>query len=227
MNIDFSNYKFRCSGLANLLVDPRSKSDPLSATTKTYLKDIWIKNTFDRERPRPSSRAMEKGVECETDSIELLEKVINKKYFKNTNNHENEYIYGTPDINTPEILRDIKTSWNIWTFSAVDEKYAYDTYFPQILGYMALTGKKKATIDFALVSAPEHLVFDEFKKMVYQGLVKEDEEGEAYVRKLYTYEDIDIKMRIKSFEFEWDQEVYDKLIERIKTARFYLNSLSL
>lgn len=224
---DFLQYKFRCSGLVNLLVDPRSKTEPLSATTKTYLKDIWIKETYDRERPTPTSKAMEKGIACETDSIELIEKVTGEKYFKNSKHFDNEYIKGTPDVITPKILRDIKTNWNIWTFAAVDEKYARDTYFPQVLGYMALTNKKTAIIDFALVNLPEHMIFDEFRKMVWQGIVKEDEEGEAHVRKLYTYDDIPAEKRIKSFTFEWDQEMYDKIVERIKVARFYMNSLEL
>lgn len=225
---DFLNYKFRCSGLVNLLPDPKTKSEPLSETTKTYLKEIWIAEVYGREKII-TSKQMEKGIICETDSIELVEKVTGKKYFKNQKTYENEFIIGTPDIdtNSDDFIIDIKTSWDIWTFSNVDEKYARKMYLPQILGYMALREKRKGKISFCLVNLPEHLIYDEFRKMVYQGAVPDNEEGEAIVRKMYTYDDIPDKDKVKIFDFEFDDEMHEKLIERIKTARFYMNSLEL
>ena len=48
--VDFSNYKFRASGLVNLMTNSRTKSDPLGESTKTYLRDIFIKEVYGREK---------------------------------------------------------------------------------------------------------------------------------------------------------------------------------
>lgn len=236
--MNFSTYKFRCHGLGNLLTDPRSKVDPfvgkhktpaaqlLSETTKTYLKELWIKEVFDRERIITTKQTA-KGIECETDSLELVEKVLGKKYFKNIKEYTNDHLAGIPDVVDTDFVLDIKTSWDIWTFANVEEDAARKTYYGQLLGYMLLTGKKKAKLAYCLVNLPESFIYDEFRKLVYQGAVPDNEDGEAVVRKMYTYDDIAPEKKVKTFEFELDEEIAEKLINRINIARFYMNALEL
>lgn len=47
--MNFSTYKFRASSLPKLLLEGRNK-DGLSETLKAYLRELWIRETFQRER---------------------------------------------------------------------------------------------------------------------------------------------------------------------------------
>lgn len=44
------NVLFRCSELHHLLTDPRSKSEDLSVGTKTYLKEVFIRENMVEEK---------------------------------------------------------------------------------------------------------------------------------------------------------------------------------
>lgn len=223
---DFSNYKFRCSGLPYLLTDPRSKSEALSETTKTYLRELWIQEMFNREK-LVSTKYMTKGIACETDSLELFEQVNGKRYFKNKKELENDHLKGTPDVIDSDLVIDIKTSWDIWTFASVDESTAKKTYYGQLLGYMILTGKDKAQLAYCLVNTPEEQISYEMYKLKVSGAIKDTEEDETRARANFIFDDIDPKLRIKVFDFQRDIEVENKLIERIEASREFMNNLSL
>jgi len=224
--MDFSNYKFRCHALGNLLVNSRSKDELLSETTKTYLKEAWIKEVFDREKII-TTKYMDKGIACETDSLELVEKVLGKKYFKNQKEFSNEYIAGIPDVVDAELVVDVKTSWDIWTFASVDEAKARSTYYAQLLGYMWLTGKTKAKLAYCLVNTPEEQIEYEMYKLKVSGAIKDTEEEIAQARMNFIFDDIPEEKRLKTYDFEIDPETQTKLIERIKLAREYMSTLSL
>lgn len=225
--MDFTQYKFRCHGLGNLLVDPRSKSEALSETTKTYLKELWIKEMYQREK-YISTKYMAKGIACETDSVQLVEKVLGKTYFKNQKELTNDYLAGIPDVIDTDFVLDIKTSWDIWTFAAVDEATARKTYYGQLLGYMLLTGKTKAKLAYCLVNTPEEQISYEMYKLKVSGAIKDgNNEEEAKARMNFIFDDIPAENRIKTYDFEIDEEVKTKLLDRIVAAREYMNTLSL
>jgi len=60
--VDFSNYKFRASGLVHLMTNSRSKSNSIGDTTKTYLRDIYIKEVFGREKVDVDNKYTKKGI---------------------------------------------------------------------------------------------------------------------------------------------------------------------
>ena len=67
--------KFRCSSLGKLMTEPRSKSEgPLSVGAKTYIRELAAQEIFGVDFV-VSSKAMEKGIEAEGDSIDLLNDV--------------------------------------------------------------------------------------------------------------------------------------------------------
>lgn len=222
MNIvDWSNYKFHCSGLSNLMVASRKKDDPLSETTKSYLLEIFIKEVFGREKSETvANKYMQKGTMCETDSLELVERVTGKKFFKNQETLSNEYIVGTPDVKQEELI-DIKTSWDLFTFMNVDEEQAEKDYFHQLLGYMWLTGHRTAQLSYCLVNTPEILVGDEMYRLSFK--LPEDQ-VEKY-RKNYVFDDIPESMRIKSYGFEYNEEIVEELKVKILLCRDYLSRL--
>lgn len=223
---DFNNYKFRCSGLANLLVEPRSKSETLSETTKAYLREIWILEVYGRVK-YISSKYMDKGIAVESDSLDLVKAVTGKTFFKNQKQFENEYITGTPDVIDTDSVTDIKSSWDLWTFAAVTEDSARKTYYPQVLGYMWLTNKKQAHLNYCLVNTPAHIVDYELYKLKANGTIKDTTEDEEKALLNFNFDDIDAKKRLKAYSFEFSEEIQSKLIEKIKISREYLNSLSL
>jgi hypothetical protein len=228
--VNFNNYKFRASSLGKIMVNGRSKSDPLSETTKTYLQELWIEEVYGR-RKEISSKEIEKGNLVEDESIDLLSKLEDRFFNKNAKRYENEYFTGTPDIVEDDEVIDIKSPYDIWTFSKKDGNDK--DYYWQGQCYMELTGKKKFRLAYVLTDVPLHLIEDEKRVLVYRlGLLGKEEtagyfEMEEQVEKNYTYSDIELKDRIKIFEFEYSDKEIEKAKQRVLECRDYLNKLSL
>ena len=67
--------RFRCSSIGKLMTEPKSKSEgPLSVGAKTYIRQLAAQEILGVDF-EVSSRAMEKGIICEQDSIDLLNRV--------------------------------------------------------------------------------------------------------------------------------------------------------
>ena len=155
--IDWDKYQIRCSSLPTLMTNPKLKSEVLSETAKSMLREVWIEETFGRKKFDTSNKYTEKGLFAEQDSLDLVSRVLGLGFIaKNKENLFNDYIKGTPDVTQP-ILLDVKSSWDIWTFSAVDEKKARKDYFWQLFGYMVLLGVDKCLLTYALVDTPENI----------------------------------------------------------------------
>lgn len=226
--IDFSTYQFRCSGLPTLMVNGRSKSDILSETAKTALRELWIKESYGREKFDTSNKYTEKGIMCEPDAMDLIKQVTEKTYFKNNKHLTNDFIQGTPDIVLPGEVKDVKTSWSIWTFNNVDEESALKSYYYQLLGYMWLTGSTKSELIYCLVNTPEEIMNDELYKLSFKHPeINESDEQAAKYKVNYIFDDIPAKERMKAFAIEFNQDDVELLKERIVAARAYLATLSL
>lgn len=218
---DFSNYKFRCSGLGNLMTKSRT-SDPLSVTTKTYLKELWIREVYGRDRDYQTiTKYTQKGTMVESDALDLFETVTGQKYFKNIQQLENDFVTGKPDISKP--LIDVKSSWDIFTFAKVDDAYVQKEHKDQILGYGWLTEQTKGQIVYALVDTPEMLMTDELYRLSFK---IPDEEADKY-KNNFKFDDIPAKERIKVFDLEVSDLDIEILKNKIIVCREYMNGLSL
>lgn len=222
--INWETYKFRASSVKKLMTKSRSKTDPISQTTKSYLSEIWIKEIFGREKPI-TTPAMQKGTIVETDTMELFQKVTGKTYFKNNKQLDNNYVSGTPDIidNKNKMIGDIKSSWDLWTFSKVNEDQAKKDYYYQLLTYMWLTGFKKSFLTYGLVNTPELMVYEEIHRLTFK---MEEGKAEEY-RKNFEFDDIDEKLRIKQYSFDFCDIEVAKVKAKIIYCREYLSNLSL
>lgn len=221
--MNFNDYKFRASALPNFLSDGRSK-DGLSGTCKDYLRAEWIFAMFKRQR-FVTTKYMAKGTIVESDSLSLVQEVTNNVYFKNKEKFYNDFTMGTPDVVEKDFILDIKSSWDIYSFAAVDADKAYKDYYGQLLGYMDLTGRKHCQIAYCLVNTPDHIIEKEIVKLISAGVIKETDEEIANVRYSMTFDDIAPKLRLKIFDFDFEDETKAKLIERISTGREYMNSI--
>ena len=223
--------KFRCSQLGKLMTEPRSKSELLSETTKTYLTEVYIGLKYGRTK-EITSKYFDKGNGCEEDSITLFSRVTGKMYFKNEENVRNEYITGTPDLFEGEMITaatlvpDIKTSWDIFSFFKAKQDSLNKDYYWQLQGYMWLTGAQKAQLVYCLVDTPETLIGKEKMNLYYKMIdptAEEIETAYAEVERNSRYEDIPISERCHIIEIERNNADIERLKARIEDCRNYIH----
>jgi hypothetical protein len=139
--------KIRCSAIGKLMATPRSKSEFLSQTAKTYIHELVLEHKYGIKKEF-SSRYTDKGIQVEDDAILLVNDVLNVKFiYKNEEHFTNDWITGTPDVNTEDVLLDVKSSWDATTFPFFDTEIPNKDYFYQLQGYMLLTGKQQSMLD--------------------------------------------------------------------------------
>lgn len=212
-------YKFHCSSLPALMTESRSKSNPLSETAKALLRELWIKEVYGREKIL-ATKYTEKGLAVESDSLELASQQLGFKLFKNKKQLENKLLVGTPDVIMPRLI-DIKSSWDLWTYSEIDEEKAKKTYLWQLMGYLWLTGRKEARLVYCLVNTPDYIVEDELYRLHFKV-------GEAEAEKHrinFVFDDIPAKKRVKQYKIKFDSQSIVALKERLQLAREYLAGL--
>ena len=215
------NIKIRSSQVSKIM--PGVRKSWLKGT-EDYLRELYISKKYGRER-EISSKYMSKGTIVEDHSMELLSLLESKFYVKNEENFENDWITGTPDIIEPE-LRDIKSSWDIFTFHKTLAEGITDDNFWQAQSYMDLTGSDICYIDYCLVDTPEQLVEYEKRKIIYDA---QTDDPEWYRRKCKTiekkmkYNDIPMEERKKTFEVKRDEEKINLIHERVELCREWVD----
>src|SRR5688572_6866159 len=143
---DFSNHKFHPSKLGAIMTSAKA-SEGLGETCKQALLEIWIEETYGR-RKDISNKYLEKGTLQEEESITLYSLVTKTFYKKNTEQVSNDLLIGTPDlykgesIMTATEIKDIKSSWDLFTFFSVFSKPINKNYRWQMQGYMNITGAR-------------------------------------------------------------------------------------
>lgn len=149
---------FRCSSLAKLMTNPRNKSESLSETAKSYIKQV-AKENFYGYTSKVETKQMRKGTEYEMESIALVNSVwFGSNFVKNQLRETQGYLSGHPDIITDDSIIDIKTSWSLETFPALAEDA--DSYEWQVRGYMHLFNKPRAFVIFCMIDTDDELLSD-------------------------------------------------------------------
>lgn len=190
-------FKLRASASGALMTNPRNKTELLSETTKTYLKEWAISQVFGYEK-EISNKYVERGIESEDKAIDFAIQVLDLPFaIKNEKSFEDDYFKGTPDLIVNDTVFDIKCSWSAHTFPIFETEIPTIGYFYQLQVYMHLTGLKKACLVYVLLD-------NEVIGHKYQ---------------------VDDKMRIKTFEFEYQPEIIETLKERVENSRNFLNQL--
>jgi len=196
--------KIRSSALGKIMTNPRKKSETLSATCKTYIKEL-VKEDLFNYRTTIDSKYLTKGIDLEDTSINLYNEVHNTLYLKNTERLENEFITGECDINAENKIIDIKTSWSLETFPPAPEDINNKDYEWQLRGYMMLYNKPKAELAYCMVSTPDYLLKD----------------WDNY--KIHKVDKHDPFLRVTTISFERDSEKEQLIKERvIECGKFYI-----
>ena len=200
--------KFRCSSLGKLMTEPRSKSEGvLSVGAKTYIRELAAQEIFGVEF-EISSKAIERGIEVEGDSIDLLNSVRGLSLFKNTERKSNEFITGECDLFDAEAKRghDIKSSWSIATFPITVADCEDRLYEWQMRGYMALWDADEWEVNYCLVDTPDRLIG--FEPM-----------------HLHVVSHLPEWMRVTTWTVKRDLEKEAAIYEKVKAANEYLTSV--
>ena len=218
--------KIRCSALGKIMTNARSKSEVLSKTCKSYLQELAIEEMYGIKKEF-SSRYTDKGIEVERESIDLVQDNCDFGFmYKNEEHFENDYLTGTPDVNTDNILLDVKSSYDATTFPWFEEEIPNKDYYYQLQGYMALTGKRKSVLAYCLVNTPFQIVEDEVRRAHWkEHLIDESEELRADVEARHNFDHIPPEKRIKTFEVRYDKDVVKAIYERIEECRKYYETL--
>jgi len=218
--------KIRCSSIGKIMTNPKTKGETLSQTTKTYLQELAVQEVYGI-RKEFSSRYTDKGNEVEELSIALCNDVLNLGFiYKNEEHFENEWISGTPDVNTDEILLDVKSSWDATTFPFFDTELKNKEYFYQLQGYLYLTNKTEALLCYCLIDTPLQIVEDEIRREHWKAsLIEESLDLRAFVQSKHTFGHIPKEKRLKTFKIVKDDVVIEAIKTRIEECREYYNEL--
>lgn len=143
--------KWRPSSIGKLMTKPRSKSEELSETAKSYIKSL-AKQHFYGYDIELNNKYISKGLIQEQDSINLINAVRFTDYKKHTGRVETELMSGECDILLDDLIIDVKTSWSIETFPATKEDAEDSAYEWQGRGYMHLYDRDSFEVIHCMVS---------------------------------------------------------------------------
>lgn len=195
-------------------------------TSMTLIRENWLYKNYGVKKVFVTDQT-QKGNLCEEDSCQLLTEIYPEFGFrvKNKKTFENEFFTGTPDLLPPrtDVVEDIKTCYDIFTFDKKGiDSISETVYKIQALVYMALTGRKTFYLRYCLVNTPVVFVDREVNRMFNKFNREETDEFrkiEAQIRANHNYDHIPATERVKSIKMDWDQDLYDKLVSRVKLAR--------
>lgn len=200
--MQIKEFQIRCSAISDIMTNPRSKSDILSQTCKSYL-ETWVKEQIYSTRKEIKSKYLSKGIAVESQALEYYSDVNELGFLViNQEGYENEFITGTPDLIFKETVYDFKSSWDCFTFPLFENEVDKG-YWMQLQGYMHLTGLNSSKLVYTLQNTPEELVFGEAKD----------------------YSEINSKFRIKEFSFDYDPDFMLSVEARVIECREHVKVL--
>ena len=196
-----NNFKIRASATKNIMTNPRSKSEKLSETCKTYLEE-WAKENIYGVRKNIKSKYLTKGISVEDEAIEYYSEIEKLGFvLKNQDRFEDDFFTGTPDLIVGDTVYDFKSSWDCFTFPLFDTE-PDKSYWMQLQVYMELTGLRKAKLVYTLQNTPDELMFDE----------------------PMDYSNVPSHLRIKEFSFDYDPEFIELVKQRVLECREHVNN---
>ena len=186
------------------MTEPRSKSETLSETTKTYVKE-WLTEKIYGIRKEIKSKYLDKGNALEDTAIDKAIYWLDLPFaMKNEKFFEDDFFCGTPDLIVNGVVYDIKCSWDAFSFPLFESEIPTKDYFYQLQVYLHLTGCKKAVLTYVLLNTPDFMIYET----------------------KHEYDSMDKKYRIKTFEIDYNSEVIEKLQNKVDNVRKYLQTLN-
>jgi hypothetical protein len=208
------------------MTNPRTKGELLSQTAKTYIEEEVLRAKYGIIKTF-SSRYTDKGNLVEDEAIEMAANALELGFlYKNHEHFSNDFLTGTPDVNTGDVLLDVKSSWDATTFPFFATEIPTKDYYYQLQGYMELTGKTEALLVYCLVNTPADMIEDEIRSAHWNArLIDESQELRDEVLKRHSFDHIPDNRRVKFFKVEKDEQVIAEIKDRVELCREYFNTL--
>lgn len=181
---------------------PKKKGELLTQTAKSYIESL-VKQIVFNYHIEIENKYLTKGIMVEQDSIDLYNEVFFTNFEKNEVRMYNEWIEGECDINAPNKIIDIKSSWSKETFIATPDEIDSSEYEWQLRGYMWLYNKDLSELAYCLVDTPDTLLEWENNLSIHH------------------CSDIAPELRITVKEFKRDTALEEKIKEKVEACREY------
>jgi len=223
--------------MGRLMTEPKTKTakelGELSETAKSYIAELFIESTTGF-RDEVVTLEMTKGIVCEQDSMELVQKVLGGTFRRKNKERlsvevgNNSLLKGTPDIILTDVIEDIKTSFTAKTFFFAGLE---PTYYWQGQAYMYLAGIKNYRLIYCLVDTPSDIIVELQKQMYYKFNCQEDHPDyiriSEQIKRNHTVSHIDPNERVKVYEFTYDHDAMTHAIDKVFKAEKYYETLKL
>jgi hypothetical protein len=232
----------RPSSMGNLMSKGRNGND-FGETAMKVIHEAVLLHKYGIETDHKPTPSMEKGIFNEAPNIDIAARVLG---WLDVNSSQekiriaNDFFIGEPDINT-SILADIKSSWSAATFPFFENPKSKQ-YECQLNAYMDLTGKQEAELVYVLSNHPQHIIGSEIRRLTYyyadrphlfqfqDGTIEElwslaEEKATEVVMKEGVYDHIPEEKRVKRFIIKRDNELIDKMHDRVEQARNIFDQL--
>jgi hypothetical protein len=202
--------------------------NPLSDTCKSYLMDLFVFTKYGRTKD-VKVKYWDKGLMNEEESIDTYSFATNTLFEKNKVRKSNAYLTGEIDFPSEEleIIFDMKTSWDLFTFWGSYAKGISDMEWWQMQGYMWLWDIPTAKICKVLTNTPSKLIENEKKNLLrdFLGTTEEYDEACLEIEKNHTYDDIPSEEKIIELTVQRDDDAIASIPKRVEQCRDYLNSI--
>lgn len=197
----------------------------LSKTCTSYLLQWYIEQATGR-RKEVKAKQMQKGILVEEDAILQVAMQDMDFHTKNEKQFSNDWFTGTPDIVTDTKVIDIKSSWDIFTFTNVKMEDINKNYYYQLQVYMDLCDKQEAELIYCLMNTPELVYRNEIRKAEWANGIYE-ELPEEEMKQLYLnhhFDDLPTQSRFYRISVERDDNVIANIKSRVEQCRQYIES---
>lgn len=209
----------------------KRENPELSETAKRFVRETVI-SAMTKARKEIKSKYLEKGLLVEDDSISLLSDIDNNFYIKNFERKSDDYFTGECDISEMDVIQDVKSSWDIFTFYEAEWK---QLYYAQGQVYMRLWGANEFWLRYCLVNKPYAMYRKEIDALEFKYGNSEVsfDKSPNYHREYdiinynslysgdFALRQIPPEERVITFKCVKDDEYMKELIERVEMARKY------
>jgi hypothetical protein len=225
-------YIIRASSVGALMTKGKTKDKEWGDTAISEIRKAVLFNKYGI-REELNSKYLEKGIYNEMESLLTASRVYNWNFdvMANKQRFVNEFVTGEPDVyrNNPELLGDVKSSWDASTFPFMDTQLKNKTYEYQMQTYIWLTGINEVQLCYVLTNTPEHMINDQIQRLMYKlsarpenvmrDLADIEFEAEKIVKQSSIFDQIPIENRVKRFIVKRNDETIEAIKQRVEGAR--------
>jgi len=215
-------FKCRASKGGVLLTNDRS-GKAMGETAKSYCKE-WLISEFTGKEKDIKSKYLSRGNAMENNAIFRAGKHYGVELQKNEIQLENDYFTGTYDARTIDRVIDTKVPFDCFTFPFFVVNFDMN-YYAQLQIYMDLTGLKKASLCYCLENGSEEQI-EKLSWQIAKELGKDEPDMTEWdlAEKELSYDHLPENLRIKVFEFEYDEAFIEQAKARVLEARNYIEN---